>query len=146
VLAMICASIYHDVTLFICHIDSALSLLERLRATWPYSSDPSPKDSSPPPPIPPQIPPLPPIVDRIPSPNDPGDQILLKIQSAWNHFKSNGCVGLVVMNPTQLIWVQTTSNERDIAFCSNRQTGKKNVLTVQSIHMDADVAGPYDTW
>jgi hypothetical protein len=38
---------------------------------------------------------------------DPGDQILLKIQSSWNHFKSNGCIGLVIMNPTQLVWVQT---------------------------------------
>jgi hypothetical protein len=39
--------------------------------------------------------------------DDPGDQILLKIQSARNRFKSNGCVGLVVTNPTQLVWVQT---------------------------------------
>jgi hypothetical protein len=38
--------------------------------------------------------------------NDPGDQILLKIQSARNHFKSNGSIGLIVTNPTQLIWVQ----------------------------------------
>ena len=38
---------------------------------------------------------------------DLGDQILLKIQSAQNHFKSNGSIGLVVMNPTQLVWVQT---------------------------------------
>jgi hypothetical protein len=37
---------------------------------------------------------------------DPGDQILLKIQSAQNRFKLNGSVGLVVMNPTQLVWVQ----------------------------------------
>ena len=35
--------------------------------------------------------------------DDPGDQIFLKIQSARNRFKSNGSVGLVVMNPTQLI-------------------------------------------
>jgi hypothetical protein len=38
---------------------------------------------------------------------DPGDQILLKIQSAQNRFKSNGCVGLIVMNPMQLERVQT---------------------------------------
>jgi hypothetical protein len=37
----------------------------------------------------------------------PGDQILLKIQSARNRFKSNMSVGLFVMNPMQLIWVQT---------------------------------------
>jgi hypothetical protein len=37
---------------------------------------------------------------------DPGDQILLKIQSALNCFKSNGCVGLIITNPTQLEWVQ----------------------------------------
>jgi hypothetical protein len=38
---------------------------------------------------------------------DPGDHIFLKIQSARNHFKLNECVGLIVMNPTQLVWVQT---------------------------------------
>ena len=38
--------------------------------------------------------------------NDPGDQILLKIQSARNHLKSNESVGLIVTNPTQLFWVQ----------------------------------------
>jgi hypothetical protein len=39
--------------------------------------------------------------------SDPGDQILLKIQSAQNRFKSNRCIGLVVTNPTQLERVQT---------------------------------------
>jgi hypothetical protein len=38
---------------------------------------------------------------------DLGDQILLKIQSSWNRFKSNGSVGLIVTNPTQLVLVQT---------------------------------------
>jgi hypothetical protein len=38
--------------------------------------------------------------------DDPGDQILLKIQSAQNRFKSNICVGLVITNPTQLERVQ----------------------------------------
>jgi hypothetical protein len=42
-----------------------------------------------------------------PTGTDPGDQIFLKIQSARNRFKSNRSVGLVVTNPTQLIWVQT---------------------------------------
>ena len=36
------------------------------------------------------------IVFLLRSIGDPGDQILLKIQSARNRFKSNGCVGLVV--------------------------------------------------
>jgi hypothetical protein len=36
-----------------------------------------------------------------------GIKFCSKIQSARNHFKSNGSVGLVVMNPMQLIWVQT---------------------------------------
>jgi hypothetical protein len=34
------------------------------------------------------------------------------------------------------------SGARDIAICSNRQTGKKRTLTVQSVQ--ADVAGSYD--
>jgi hypothetical protein len=38
---------------------------------------------------------------------DPGDQILLKIQSDQNRFKSNGCICLIIMNPTQLERVQT---------------------------------------
>jgi hypothetical protein len=38
---------------------------------------------------------------------DPGDQILLKIQSAQNRFKSNRCIGLIVTNPTQFERVQT---------------------------------------
>jgi hypothetical protein len=38
---------------------------------------------------------------------DPGDQILLKIKSDQNLFKSNRCIGLVITNPTQLEWVQT---------------------------------------
>jgi hypothetical protein len=34
------------------------------------------------------------------------------------------------------------SGTRDIAICSNRQTGKKRMLTVQSVQ--ADVVGPYN--
>jgi hypothetical protein len=38
---------------------------------------------------------------------DQGIKFCSKIQSAQNHFKLNESVGLVVANPTQLIWVQT---------------------------------------
>jgi hypothetical protein len=68
--------------------------------------------------------------------NDPGDQILLKIQSARNRFKLNGSVGLVVTKPTQLVWVQTDvgSERYHVLFkMTNRQ--KKWMLTVQSIRM-----------
>jgi hypothetical protein len=37
---------------------------------------------------------------------DQGIKFCSKTQSAQNHFKSNESVGLVVTNPTQLIWVQ----------------------------------------
>jgi hypothetical protein len=38
---------------------------------------------------------------------DQGIKFCSKIQSVQNHFKSDESVGLVVANPTQLIWVQT---------------------------------------
>jgi hypothetical protein len=38
-----------------------------------------------------------------------------------------------------------TSDELDIKFCSNRQTDKKKCDDC-TVRMDADVAGPYDTW
>jgi hypothetical protein len=37
------------------------------------------------------------------------------------------------------------SDERDIAFCLNRQTGKKKCVDC-TVRTDADVAGSYDTW
>jgi hypothetical protein len=93
---------------------------------------------------------------------DPGDQFFLKIQSDWNHFKSNGCISLIIVNPTQLVWVKTEHHMREISHSVqiNKQT-KKNVLTIQSVqsiqmltcqgrmtHGRAvrHVEGPYDTW
>jgi hypothetical protein len=40
------------------------------------------------------------------------------------------------------------SDERDITFCSNHQTGKKMRAdcTVHIVRTDADMAGLYDTW
>jgi hypothetical protein len=65
---------------------------------------------------------------------DPGDQILLKIQSAQNLFKSNGCVGLVVMNPTQLVLGSNGRRMREISRSVQIvKQAKKNVLTVQSV-------------
>jgi hypothetical protein len=71
-----------------------------------------------------------------------GIKFCSKIQSARNRFKSNGSVGLVVTNPTQLIWVQTdieSERYRVLFKMTNRQ--KKGMLTVQSVRTDADVAG-----
>jgi hypothetical protein len=65
---------------------------------------------------------------------DPGDQILLKIQSAQNHFKSIGSVGLVVTNPMQLVWVQTDiASERYRVLFKMTNIQKKGVSTVQSV-------------
>jgi hypothetical protein len=54
---------------------------------------------------------------------DQGIKFCSKIQSARNHFKSNESVGLIVANPTQLIWVQTdvgSERYRDLFESSNR--------------------------
>jgi hypothetical protein len=65
---------------------------------------------------------------------DQGIKFCSKIQSARNHFKSNESIGLVVTNPTQLVWVQTdvgSERYRVLFKFTNRQ--KKGVLTVQSV-------------
>jgi hypothetical protein len=80
------------------------------------------------------------------SPDDPGDQILLKIQSAQNHFKSNGSIGLVIMNPTQLVWVQTRRREREISRSVQNDKQAKKRDADCTVRTDADVACPYDTW
>jgi hypothetical protein len=75
---------------------------------------------------------------------DPGDQILLKIQSAQNRFKSNGSVGLVITNPTQLVWVQTNIQEGEISHSvqNDKQVKKRDAdYTVRIVCTDADVAG-----
>jgi hypothetical protein len=81
-----------------------------------------------------------------------GIKFCSKIQSVRNHFKSNESVGLVVTNPTQLVWVQTdvgSERYRVLFKMTNRQ--KKGVLDC-TVRTDADVAGrttrgrPYDTW
>jgi len=63
-----------------------------------------------------------------------GIKFCSKIQSAHNHFKSNGNIGLIVTNPTQLVWVQTDvgSKRYSVLFkMTNRQ--KTIVLIVQSV-------------
>jgi hypothetical protein len=74
---------------------------------------------------------------------DPGDQILLKIQSAWNHFKSNGSIGLVVTNPMQLIWVQTDveSERYHVQFKMTNRQKRGADCTVCTVRMDANLAG-----
>jgi hypothetical protein len=49
------------------------------------------------------------------SDDDPGDQILLKNQSAQNRFKMDMCIGLVITNPTQL---EQGSNKRRMSKIS----------------------------
>jgi hypothetical protein len=76
--------------------------------------------------------------------DDPGDQILLKIQSAWNRFKLNGSVGLVVTSPTQLVWVQTDvrSERYRVLFKMTNMPKKRGVdCIVRTVRMDADLAG-----
>ena len=73
---------------------------------------------------------------------DQGIKFCSKIQSVWNHFKSNKSVGLVVVNPMQLVSSQT--DVRSERYCnlfikSNRE---KKTLTVQSVQ--SDVVGSYD--
>jgi hypothetical protein len=71
---------------------------------------------------------------------DPGDQILLKIQSAQNCFKLNGSIGLVVTNPTQFIWVQTdVERERYRVLFKTTNRQKRDVDC--TVCTDADVAG-----
>jgi hypothetical protein len=56
-----------------------------------------------------------------------GIKFCSKIQSARNRFKSNGSVGLVIMNPTQLVWVQTdvgSERYRVLFKMTNRQKKK----------------------
>jgi hypothetical protein len=72
---------------------------------------------------------------------DPGDQILLKIQSARNHFKSNGSVGLVVMNPTQLVWVQMDIGRERYRVLFKTTNRQKKGMTDCTVRTDADVAG-----
>ena len=74
------------------------------------------------------------IIDGCSTSSDPGDQILLKIQSAQNHFKSNGSIGLVVTNPMQLVWVQTdVGSERYHVLFKMTNMQKKGMLTVQFV-------------
>jgi hypothetical protein len=75
---------------------------------------------------------------------DQGIKFCSKIQSAWNRFKPDESVGLVVENPTQFISSQTRRREREIlqSVPQVKQAKKNLMLTVQSVQ--ADVAEPYD--
>jgi hypothetical protein len=66
-----------------------------------------------------------------------------KNQNDRNRFKSNKSIGLVVTNPTQLIWVQTDvgSERYHVLFkMTNRQKMGAD-CTIRTVHTDADVAG-----
>jgi hypothetical protein len=67
---------------------------------------------------------------------DQGIKFCSKIQSVRNRFKSDESVGLVVANPTQLIWVQTdVGSERYHVLFKFTNMQKKGLLTVQSVQM-----------
>jgi hypothetical protein len=67
-----------------------------------------------------------------------------KIQSVQNRFKSDESIGLIIANPTQLIWVQTdvgSERYRVLFKFTNRQ--KKGLLTVQSVQSVRMRGRPY---
>jgi hypothetical protein len=71
---------------------------------------------------------------------DQGIKFCSKIQSARNHFKSNESVGLVVTNPTQLVWVQTdVGRERYRVLFKMTNKQKRGVDCI--VRTDADVTG-----
>jgi hypothetical protein len=66
----------------------------------------------------------------------PGDQIFLKIKGARNCFKLNGSVDLVIMKPTQLVWVQMdVGRKRYCILFKMTNNQKKGMLTIQSVRM-----------
>ena len=83
-----------------------------------------------------------------------GIKFCSKIQSAQNHFKSNESVGLIVTNPTQLIWAQMNVGSERYCVLFKFTNRQKRVAdyTVRRVCMDANVAGHttrgrlYDTW
>jgi hypothetical protein len=77
---------------------------------------------------------------------DQGIKFCSKIQSARNRFKSDESVGLVVANPTQLVWVQTDvgSERYHVLFkMANRQKRDAD-CTVRTVRTDDDVADRTD--
>ena len=79
---------------------------------------------------------------------DPGDQILLKIQSARNHFKSNRSVGLIVTNLTQLIWVQTDIGSERYRILFKMTNRQKKGCWLYSLYSPYGCwrGRSYDTW
>jgi hypothetical protein len=77
---------------------------------------------------------------------DQGIKFCSKIQSARNHFKLNESVGLIVANPTQLVWVQMNVGSeiyRVLFKMANKQKRDAD-CTVRTIRMDNDVADRMD--
>jgi hypothetical protein len=83
---------------------------------------------------------------------DQGIKFCSKIQSAWNRFKLNGSVGLVIMNPTQLVWVQTDVGSERYRVLFKMTNSKKKRDADCTFRTDTDVASrttcgrSYDTW
>jgi hypothetical protein len=73
---------------------------------------------------------------------DQGIKFCSKIQSAQNCFKSNGSIGLVVTNPTQLIWVQMDvgSKRYHVLFKMTNMQKRGVDCTVCTVRTDTHVA------
>jgi hypothetical protein len=74
---------------------------------------------------------------------DQGIKFCSKIQSAWNHFKSDESVGLIVANPTQLVWVQTDIGS-EIYRVLFKMTNIQKMDTDCTVRTDDDVADRTD--
>ena len=71
---------------------------------------------------------------------DLGDQILLKIQSARNHVKLNGSIGLVITKPTQLVWVKTDIGSKRYHVLFKMTNWQKKGDVDCTVCTDADMA------
>jgi hypothetical protein len=77
---------------------------------------------------------------------DQGIKFFSKIQSAQNHFKSNKSIGLIVANPTQLIWVQTDvgSERYRVLFKMENRQKRDADCTVRTLCTEDDVVDRTD--
>jgi hypothetical protein len=74
---------------------------------------------------------------------DQGIKFCSKIQNAQNCFKSNESICLIVVNPTQLVWVQTNDGKERycILFKMANMQKRGADCTVRTVRMDDDVGG-----
>ena len=77
-----------------------------------------------------------------------GSNFCSKLQSARNHFKSNESIGLVVVNPTQLVWFQTDvgSERYHVLFKMENKEKRDADYIVRTVRTDDDVVGRMMMW